>query len=148
MTTKRMQRYELEAWLGDNHGLDDDQVSDLMNIADESYSYYVTSEIPSDAADADQLERDLAQASEDERDAALTAAYQVMTRPTEAVVRELAADHRRAQVEMARARAAQRQVARLVVRGDRGERGIRSQTGFARASGVDRMTVRDWLGLR
>jgi hypothetical protein len=63
----------METWLGDNHGLTDDQVGELMAISDEIYQRYCTPDPGVD--DPEMVERDLAQSSEAERDGELIAAY-------------------------------------------------------------------------
>jgi hypothetical protein len=126
-----MQRYEIEAWLGDDHGLTEDQIRDLLRTADEIAARYPD---PDDA---------------DDRETALTVAYRLLVEPPENVVDELGAALTRARVAEANAKAALRQAAVTLVRvGDRSARGVRSQAGFATAAGVDRMAVKDWLGLR
>lgn len=122
------QRYEIEAWLGDGHGLTDSQIRDLGRVADEIEERYPE---PDDA---------------DDREAALTTAYRLLMQDGDTVVRELAADLLAARVADRRARVALRQAAMVLVR--EGGRGVESQAGFATAAGVDRMAVRDWLGLR
>ena len=119
-----MQRYELEAWLGDDHGLSEDQIGRLLTAADEIGQRYTD---PDDA---------------DEREAALTVAYRLMVESHPTVLRELSmalTDARRAQ---AMALAALRQCAVLLVPTRE------SESSFARQGGVDRMAVRGWLGKR
>lgn len=116
-----MQRYELDAWLGDDHGLTGQQVKDLLDTASTLETRYPD---PDDA---------------DEREAALTVAYRAMAEDDlDGLVREYGAKllaARRAEVE---ALAALRQLAGY---------GMPEAT-FARTAGVDRMAVRTWLGKR
>lgn len=135
----RTQQHEFEAWLGDDHGLTEEQVHELMKISDQIYAHYCTPD--TDVDDPEMAERDLAQASEDEREAALIAAYRVIREGAD-VVDELGAALRRARGNEEKALAGLRQAAMMLV-GDK-----ETQAGFARRAGVDRMTVRDWLGLR
>jgi hypothetical protein len=118
------ERHEILAWLGDNPGLTDNQIADLMSIAD-----------------------DLAERYEDDRegrDAALTVAYRLMVEPVEDVVAELASELTAARVAEANAGAALQVAAKICIHDN--ARGIHSEAGFARAAGVDRMTVRNWIG--
>lgn len=125
------QRHEIEAWLGDDHGLTEDQIADLTRAADEIAARYPD---PDDRED---------------REAALTVAYRLMVEDAETVVRELAEERRSALVAAARAAAGLQQaaVALVDIDGGKGLRGVGSQMGFARAASVDRATVRDWLGI-
>lgn len=84
-----------------------------------------------------------------EREAALTLAYRLMVEDHSQVVAELADSLAAARLAEVSALAALRQSAVTLVR-DRGKggRGITSEAGFARAAGVDRMTVRGWLDKR
>jgi hypothetical protein len=122
-----MQRYELEAWLGDDHGLTAEQVTELLATAGDIEQRYPD---PDD---------------NDERQAALTTAYRLMTGYGQAIV-DLNEQLMRARVEEARALAGIRQAALTLIRP--GGRGIESEQGFALCVGVDRMTVRGWLGKR
>lgn len=123
-----MQRYELDAWLGDDHGLTDEQVTALMELADDINTRYPGPD------------------NTEERDAALTTAYRLMVEDPRHVVSELSGDLARARLAEARALAALRQAATTLIR--EGGRGVESQAGFAATAGVDRMAVRTWLGLR
>lgn len=127
-----MQTYELEAWLGDNHGLTDDQIAGLLDAAGEIGRRYPD---PDDA---------------DDRETALTVAYRLLVEPPEDVVAELGADLSRARLAEHRCRVAVRQAALSLVdpAAGKGERGLSSEGGFASAAGVDRMAVRSWLGKR
>lgn len=129
MTT---QRYEIEAWLGDDHGLTTDQITDLARVSDQIADRYPD---PDDR---------------DDREAALTVAYRLMVEDPETVVHELAAERQRAQLAEAHALAGLRQAAVTLVEpaGSKGGQGISTQQGYAARAGVTRMTVRDWLGLR
>jgi hypothetical protein len=118
------QRHEIEAWLGDDHGLTDAQVGQLVTIADDLAGQYP------DPGDADL------------RDAALTAAYRV-TAGDVSVVGELAAQRVAARLAEARALAGLRQAALCLISA-RAE----TEAGFAKRAGVDRMAVRGWLGKR
>lgn len=84
------------------------------------------------------------------RDAAVAAAYEVLVADNpESVVAGMGD-------ELGRARSLQRmalvrieQAASMLVEPPESKpKGVRSQSGFARAAGVDRMTVLKWLGLR
>lgn len=116
-----MQRYELEAWLGDDHTLTDDQIDDLLTQADEI----------SERCGGDQ----------DEVREALTTAYRLMVESSDDVITGLAqrrADARAAELD---ALAGLQQAAITLI-----NRGDATESGFARQAGVDRMTVRKWLG--
>lgn len=122
MTT---QRYEIEAWLGDDHGLTDEQVTDLIRISDEINERYP------DEDDADLC------------DAAMVAAYRILSGHDsgEDIVAALAETRVQARKQDAEALAGLRQAAAMLVP-DR-----MSENGFARIGHVDRMTVRrKWLG--
>ncbi|MFB6977672.1 hypothetical protein [Streptomyces scopuliridis] len=120
-----MQRYELEAWLGDNHGLTEDQVTDLLGHANEIEARYPD---PDD---------------QNERDAALEVAYR-FTGGDEGVandvMQELAIARGAAQAAENRALAGLRQAAIMQIPT------TETESSFARAANVDRMTVRKWLG--
>lgn len=122
MTTT--QRYEIEAWLGDNHSLTDQQIDELTATADQIADRYPD---PDDR---------------DEREAALTAAYRLMSGDPN-LVNELAADLATARSAEVRALAGLRQAALTVIPA-RDE----TESSFARRVGVDRMAVRSWLGKR
>ncbi|WP_435595848.1 hypothetical protein [Streptomyces albogriseolus] len=116
-----MQRYELDAWLGDDHGLNDDQIAELLAKADEI----------EERCDADP----------DEMREELVAAYRLMSEPAGDVVKELADRRIAASVEELYALAGLRQAAIVLI-----GRGDFTEAGYARAASVDRMTVRKWLG--
>lgn len=118
------QRHEIEAWLGDNHDLTSNQIDELTRTADEIADRY---------PDED---------DHDEREAALTVAYRLMT-GDQGVVDELADELTRARQAQVRALAGLRQAATTLI-----PAGDDTQAGFARRAGVDRMAVRDWLGKR
>lgn len=118
-----MQRYELEAWLGDDHGLTDDQIDDLLTEATEIGERY-----PDDDDQA-------------ERDAALAAAHRLLTEDTSTVITDLATARGNARAAEAAALAGLQQAAVTLI-----ERGDATESGFARQANVDRMTVRRWLG--
>ncbi|MFF8840516.1 hypothetical protein [Streptomyces sp. NPDC015130] len=120
-----MQRYELDAWLGDDHGLTEEQLSDLLWQADEIELAYPD---PDD---------------EDERTAALTVAYRIIS-GEEGVVEELARARAQAKAAEIRALAGLKRAAIIQVSGI----GTESEAGFARRANVDRMAVRSWLGKR
>lgn len=115
-----MQRYELDAWLGDDHGLTEEQVDELLAAADDIAARYPD---PDDQA---------------ERDAALTAAYRVLAEG-DTIVDELA----RTVAAGKLATVGLRQAALTLI-----PAGLESEANFARRVGVDRMTVRKWLGKR
>lgn len=116
------ERHEIEAWLGDDHGLTDDQIGSLVRTADEIAARYPE---PDDA---------------DEREAALTVAYRVMVEDDP--VAELGDALLRARIAEARALAGLAQAAASLIPGRE------TESGFADRAGVDRMTVRGWLGKR
>ncbi|MEU3527581.1 hypothetical protein AB0E62_27545 [Streptomyces sp. NPDC038707] len=120
-----MQRFELAAWLGDDHGLTDDQMDELLRTADEIEEQY-----------PDEDDRD-------DREAALTAAYRLMVEAPEDLVAELAAARTAARIAERKALVALRQVA--VTRIGNGDA---TEAGFAQQAGIDRMAVRRWLGKR
>ena len=120
-----MQRYELDAWLGDDHGLTEEQINDLLRQADEIELRY---------PDQDDAE---------EREAALVVAYRIIG-GEEGVVEELAEARTQAKAAEVRALAGLRQAAIILVSGA----GTDSEAGFARRASIDRMAVRRWLGKR
>src|SRR3954471_18803201 len=119
------QRHEILAWLGDDHGLGDDQIDELLRTADEIEEQY-----------PDEDDRD-------DREAALTAAYRLMVEAPEDLIAELAAERAAARVAERKALVALRQVA--VTRINDGDA---TEAGFAQQAGVDRMAIRRWLGKR
>lgn len=116
-----MQQYELEAWLGDDHGLNDEQIAELLAKADDI----------EERCDADP----------DEMGEELIAAYRLMREEPGEVVKELADRRLAASVAEANALAGLRQAAIVLI-----GRGDETEAGFARKARVDRMTVRKWLG--
>ena len=118
-----MQRYELEAWLGDDHELTDEQIEELLRTAGEIDEQYPD---PDDRDDAE---------------AALAAAYRLMVEAPEDLIAELAAARTAARVAERKALVGLRQVA--VTRISNGDA---TEAGFARQAGVDRQAVRKWLG--
>lgn len=120
-----MQRYELEAWLGDNHGLDEKELTELLDQANEIEERYPDID--------DQVERD----------AALSAAYRLKTEPVEDVLVDYGKRRSEARAAASAASAALQQAARIVVAPDK-----LSEAGFARVAQVDRMSVRKWLDKR
>jgi len=129
---KAQQRGEVEVWLGDDHGLDDGQVAELRRQASLIAARYPD---PGDAS---------------EREAALSAAREVLTADDPGTVVAGMGD------ELGQARSSQRMAlvrieqaaAMLVEPPESKPKGVRSQSGFAKTAGVDRMTVLKWLGLR
>jgi hypothetical protein len=119
------QRYEIEAWLGDDRNLTGEQIDQLVTVADEIADRY---------ADPDDGE---------EREASLTVAYRLMTEDEGLVVDELARELVSARLAQVRALAGLRQAAVSLI-----PAGRETQAGFARRAGVDRMAVRGWLGQR
>ncbi len=113
----------MEAWLGDDHGLTDDQVDEMMRI------------------DAELVERYPDPDDRDEREAALIVAHQLMTEAPN-VVEDLAHARLRARTAEAKALAGLRQAAIMLVPEQE------TEAGFARRANVDRMAVRGWLGKR
>ncbi|MCX5441247.1 hypothetical protein [Streptomyces sp. NBC_00063] len=116
-----MQRYELEAWLGDDHGLAEDQLEELLAQADGINARF----------DGDQ----------DRAREGLTVAYRLMRECPTAVVADLAQRRDAARAAELDALAGLQQAAITLI-----ERGDATESGFARQAGVDRMTVRKWLG--
>jgi hypothetical protein len=119
-----MQLHELESWLGDDHGLDEDQLAELLDTANEIEDRYPD---PDD---------------QDERTAALTVAYRLAQGQDE-VVDELAKERADARATESRALAGLRQAALTLIPSE-----SRTEAGFAKQAGVDRMAVRSWLGKR
>jgi hypothetical protein len=118
-----MQRHEILAWLGDDHALTAERLDEFATAADEIEQQYPD---PDD---------------QDEAQAALIAAYRLLVEDQAVVVRELStqlASARRAELLAA---AGLKQAARQTIGG-----GQRTEAGFAREVGVDRMTVRAWRG--
>lgn len=126
-----MQRHEMEAWLGDDHGLTEEQITELMRSADEIGERYPD---PDDQED---------------RDAALFAAYELMVRDTDEVIAEQAGRIEQGRTLERRGLAGARQtVITLEARGELDPRGTLNESSLARTFGVDRMTIRGWLGKR
>jgi hypothetical protein len=116
------QRHEIEAWLGDDHDLTDEQVTELVRQAEDISERY-----------PDHSDYDV-------REAALIAACRVLS--GDDPVAELSGALTRARLAEMRALAGLRQAAVMAVAA--GE----SEAGFARRAGIDRMAVRNWLGKR
>lgn len=116
-----MQQCELEAWLGDDHGLDADQMDELLRIAGELEEQYPSED------------------DRDDREAAFTAAYRLMIEAPEDLVAELAAERTAARAAERKALVALRQVAMTRI-----GNGDATEAGFAQQAGIDRMTVRKW----
>lgn len=121
---KRIQRHDILAWLGDDHGLTTDQIDDLTTTAEDIANRYPN---PDDT---------------DDREAALVVAYRLTTGDTN-VITELAAELLAADIARHRAVVGLRQAAISTIEGDH----TQTQAGFATLVGVTRMTVRNWLGL-
>src|SRR5689334_12039126 len=120
-----MQQYELEAWLGDNHGLNEDQLAELLRTADDLAEQYP---------------------DEDDRDdweAALVATYRLMVEAPEDLIAELAAERTAARIAERKALIGLRQIALTRI-----NNGDATEAGFAQQAGIDRMAVRRWLGKR
>ncbi|MFH8483165.1 hypothetical protein [Streptomyces sp. NPDC018055] len=109
-----MQRYELDARLGDDHGLTDDQADDINTRSGDD---------------------------QDKAREALTVAYRLMREDADVVVADLAQRRAAARAAELDALAGLQQAAITLI-----ERGDATESGFARQAGVDRMTVRKWLG--
>ena len=120
-----MRMHELEAWLGDNHGLTGVLLNELLDQANEIEDRY---------PDLD---------DQAERDAALSAAYRLMTEPVEDVLADYGKQRSDARAAASAASAALQQAARTEV-----APGKLSEAGFARVAQVDRMSVRKWLDKR
>ncbi|WP_109030101.1 hypothetical protein [Streptomyces rubrogriseus] len=120
-----MQQYELEAWLGDDHDLSDEQIVELLQAAHEIEEQY-----------PDEDDRD-------DRESALTAAYRLIVEAPEDLIAELAQERARARAAERKALVALRQIG--VTRIGNGDA---TEAGFAHQAGVDRMAVRRWLGKR
>lgn len=118
-----IQRHEITAWLGDDHGLTGDQIDELHHIAEDIADRY------SDPDD------------QPERAAALTAAYRAMIGDPE-LVADLARELLAARMAESRALAGLRQAAVSLIPHHF------TESSFAREAGVDRMAVRGWLGKR
>lgn len=123
-----MQRHELIAWLGDNHGLTGEQVTELLATATDIEARY---------PDED---------DSDDRAIALTVAHRVMVERPDHVVSDVADKLWRARLAESEALVGLRQLAGMLVR--EGGRGVESEAGFARTASLNRMTVREWLGKR
>ena len=120
-----MQLIELEAWLGDDHRLNEDELTELLDEANEIEERYPD---PDDQAECD---------------AALSAAYRLKTEPIEDVLADYGKQRTDARAVISTASAALQQAARTVV-----AEGMLSEAGFARVAQVDRMSVRKWLDKR
>lgn len=126
-----MQRYELDAWLGDEHSLTEDQIVDLLSAADDIAARYPDDD---DAAD---------------REVALLVAYRLLVEDAETVVTEYAGKLSQARRSERAALVALRQAAMSLVRpGARKGDGVASAAGFAVRASVDRQAVLTWIGRR
>jgi hypothetical protein len=136
MTKAKTQRHEVEAWLGDSHGLDGELVAEFERQSDLIAARYPD---PDD---------------ETERETARTAAYEVLSAGKhglthEALVVAMGDELGRARSQERAALVRIEQAASMLVEPPESKpKGVRSQSGFAKAAGVDRMTVLKWLGLR
>lgn len=83
------------------------------------------------------------EADREERDAAFTTARRLVA-GDDSVVDELAAELAALRRAEARTKASLAQAARMVIQP--GTRGPHSESAFARRVGVNRLTIRDWLG--
>ncbi|NUU21824.1 MAG: hypothetical protein HOV68_09985 [Streptomycetaceae bacterium] len=120
------QRHEIEAWLGDDHGLDDAGILQLMEISDEINTRYPD---PDD---------------QPERDAALAAAYRLTAgEAPERILTELGAERLAAKRAELAALAALQQAALMLIP----DRTI-SENAFCTQADLNRMSVRAWLGKR
>lgn len=119
-----MQRHEILAWLGDNQGgLTDDQLDEFAALAKDIADRYPD---PDDR---------------DEAEAALIAAHQLLVEGPDAVIAGLAAARITARAAEVAALAGLQQAAVQLI-----PAGGRTEAGFGREAGIDRMTVRKWLG--
>jgi hypothetical protein len=125
--TQTTERHELIAWLGNDHSLTDQQITELVTIANEINDRYPA---PDD---------------QPERDAALQTALWLLDGDMEPgpVVDKLADDLLKARQAQSAALAGLQQAAHTLV-----ATGQWSENGFAADAGIDRMTVRKWLGKR
>src|SRR5690349_17531118 len=123
------QTHEIEAWLGDDHGLTGDQVEELRQAAEDIYARYCTPD--PDVDDPEMVAADLAQATETERDAALRVAYEVLAGQAD-VVDRLARQLSAARAAESEAKAGLRQAAIMTVDvGERGRKHSNSENAFA-----------------
>lgn len=123
-----MQRHELEPWLGDTD-LTAEQVTELLATANDIEARY-----PNDDDDTE------------ERGGALEAAHYLLLNGSAIVVDTLARRLTNARTAEVQALAGLQQAALTLIREN--GRDVASEQGFAKAAGVDRMTVRKWLGKR
>lgn len=129
------QRSELDAWLGAARGT-------LGAVVDSRQAERVAAEIFNRYPD-----------DKTEREVALTAALELLVEgDPEATVAGMGRDLAAARSQERAAQLRLGQVASMLVEAPSMEnpnpKGVRSQSGFAKAAGVDRMTVLKWLGLR
>lgn len=123
-----MQLHELEAWLGDQHGLSQEQLQELLK-----HAHAIEETYPDPDATA-------------ERDEALAAAYRLTTDDEDLmmdVIEEYGQLLLQARQTEARALAGLRQATLMLV-----PAGEVTESAMARMGNVDRMTVRKWLGKR
>jgi len=118
-----MQQHEILAWLGNDHTLTDEQLDEFTTAANQIEQQYPD---PDD---------------QDEAQAALIAAYRLLVEDHTAVVRELSTQLASARCAEMLAVAGLKQAANQLI-----DAGQRTEAGFAREAGVDRMTVRAWRG--
>lgn len=126
-----MQHHELTAWLGDGHGLSEEQVASLLATAQDIETRYPNED------DAD------------DREVSMLITYRLLVEDPAVALGEQATKLARARRAEHQALVAIRQAALCLVEpGDTGARGIASARGFSRAAGVDRQAVLSWLGRR
>lgn len=124
-----MQRYELDAWLGDAATeLTDEDIEQLLRDANAIEERYPD---PDDA---------------DDQQTAITTVLRLSTEDHETVLNELADKLYAARRADHDARVALRQAALSLIH--HGGKGIYSEQGFAQVAGVTRMSVREWIGKR
>lgn len=121
-----MERHELIAWLGEGQ-------SDLL---DEAVTQLFATANDIEARILDPIARE----------GALEAALYLLKNGSEIVVSVLSRRLHDARIAETKALAALRQAAVTIIH--EGGRHAESEYGFAEASGIDRMTVRKWLGKR
>lgn len=119
-----MQKHEILAWLGDNQGdLTDDQLDEFIDLANDIEARYPD---PDDR---------------DEAEAALIAAHRLLIEGPDAVIADLAQARTQAKAAEIAALAGLRQAAVQLIPAKE-----RTEAGFGREAGIDRMTVRKWVG--
>lgn len=121
--------HDVEAWLGDGHSLTAAQMRTLTDLWDTLTARG---------------------ASADERQAVMSAALRLTGETATVVVADFGAQLEEKRVEQRAVLAALEYLAKTVVDPEarQGSSGVSTQRGFTELAGVDRMTVRKWLGLR